>query len=491
MPTRTGKFMVITILLSSLQLSSTMAAERSGREMSARILRSEYIDNAHIPVPREAWRTSPAYRSLLPGFFMTQVNVDASGDNILGDAANEPSIAVDPTDPDRMAIGWRQFDTISSNFRQAGYGYTSDGGQTWTFPGVIEPGVFRSDPVLDSDSDGHFFFNSLTVSGGDFLCDVFKSTDGGMTWDSGTYAYGGDKQWMTIDKTGGMGDGHIYADWSAWYSVCYPGEFTRSTNGNLSYEECRTVPEEPWAGTLAVGPDGELYVCGEADYDFAVVKSTDARNPGQTVSWDFTTIVDLDGFISWGGPNPDGILGQTWVAVDHSNGRTRGNVYLLASVERTSNSDPLDVMFSRSTDGGLTWSEPVRVNDDPGLNAWQWFGTMSVAPNGRIDVVWLDTRDDPGGYDSELYYAYSVDGGAHWSANSRLSESFDPHIGWPNQNKMGDYFDMVSDNTGAHLAWAGTFNGEQDVYYGRITIREIRIDVDILPDIRRHIRVNP
>ena len=50
-----------------------------------------------------------------------------------------------------------------------------------------------------------------------------------------------------------------------------------------------------------------------------------------------------------------------------------------------------------------------------------------------------------------------------------MSEAFDPHVGWPNQNKMGDYFDMVSDNSSAHLAWANTLNGEQDVYYGRIT----------------------
>jgi hypothetical protein len=54
-----------------------------------------------------------------------------------------------------------------------------------------------------------------------------------------------------------------------------------------------------------------------------------------------------------------------------------------------------------------------------------------------------------------------------WSANERLSNSFNPHLGWPQQNKMGDYFHMISDDAGFRLAWAGTFNGEQDVYYGR------------------------
>jgi len=94
---------------------------------------------------------------------------------------------------------------------------------------------------------------------------------------------------------------------------------------------------------------------------------------------------------------------------------------------------------------------------------------MSVAPNGRIDVIWLDTRDDPGGYNSALYYSNSIDGGTTWSSNERLSDYFDPHVGWPQQQKMGDYFDMVSDSNGAYLAWAATFNGEQDVYYSYIT----------------------
>jgi hypothetical protein len=41
-------------------------------------------------------------------------------------------------------------------------------------------------------------------------------------------------------------------------------------------------------------------------------------------------------------------------------------------------------------------------------------------------------------------------------------------LGYPNQNKIGDYYDMISDNTGAHVAYAATFTGGQDVYYLRI-----------------------
>jgi len=468
---RLSSFLVITSVLVLYTAASTQEIENEAAVSPFLTGHREEPNDPYVPVSREDQPRSAAYRFEDTGFFMTQVNVDASGDNIVGDAANEPSIAVDPTDHSRVAIGWRQFDTVSSDFRQAGWGYTANGGQTWTFPGVIEPGIFRSDPVLDSDSEGIFYYNSLTKDGGDYWCNVFRSSDGGASWDAGIYAHGGDKQWMTIDKSGSIGDGHIYAYWTSFYSICYPGFFTRSTDGGDSYEDCVSITGDPQWGTLSVGPDGELYVCGDGYSGFVVTKSTSARDPNQSVTWDFSRTVDLDGYISSSsGPNPGGLLGQAWIAVDRSNLPTRGNVYLLCSVNRNSNPDPLDVMFSRSTDGGLTWSSPVRVNDDPGTGAYQWFGTMSVAPNGRIDVVWLDTRDDPGGYDSSLYFSYSEDAGVTWSPNERMTDSFDPHIGWPQQNKMGDYFDMVSDITGAHLAWAGTFNGEQDVYYAKIQV---------------------
>src|SRR6266496_4430880 len=119
----------------------------------------EKYDNP--PAPPQKIETSPQRISPFGPFTSYQVNVDASGQNIVGDAANEPSITVDPTNPTRMAIGWRQFDDYHSNFRQAGWGYTTDGGLTWTFPGVLQPGVFRSDPVTNSDELGNFFYLSL------------------------------------------------------------------------------------------------------------------------------------------------------------------------------------------------------------------------------------------------------------------------------------------------------------------------------------------
>ncbi len=463
----TGFFSLFLTLFAFLPLSSIAQIEKKAQ------MHHEIQDDIYVPGTNDNTNTSPAYKFESKSIFTTQVNINSEGQNILGDAGNEPSIAVDPTNPNRMAIGWRQFDDVNNNFRQAGYGYTTDGGNTWTFPGVIDPGIFRSDPVLDADLNGNFYYNSLTSDGnGNYTCQVYKIEDGGVEWDEGTYAQGGDKQWMRIDKSSGMGSGNNYSFWTSYWSICYPGAFTRSTNYGESYEDCVEIDGDPSWGTLATGPESELYIVGAgAQYDIIVVKSTTAQDPNNPVSWDSYTEVDLDGELTgWTNVNPAGLLGQAWIDVDLSDGPGHGNVYVLASVDRNSNNDPGDVMFAKSTDGGETWSNPMRINDDPSNNEYQWLGTMSVAPNGRIDAVWLDTRDAVGNsVHSALYYSFSLDQGETWSVNEKLSDSFDPHVGWPDQEKMGDYFDMVSDNESAHLAWAGTINGEQDVYYSRIT----------------------
>ena len=391
-------------------------------------------------------------------FVSVQVNVNGSGQNITGDAANEPSIAIDPTDPNKIAIGWRQFNTINSDFRQAGHAYSQDGGQTWTFPGVFTPGVFRSDPSLDFDAEGNFYYYSLK---GNFTCDTFISTDGGVTWSQPYPAKGGDKNWIAVDRTSGIGHGNVYCVWSGNYN------FTRSTDGGHTY--MNPIASVAFWSNLTVGPDGKVYVCGwDGGSYYKVQCSSNAQNPGANPSWDGTWTANLGGGIVYSsGPNPGGLLGQIWIAVNPAPGSHYNEVYMLASVN-PSGSDPLDVHFIRSTDGGKHWSSPVRVNDDPaGNGAWQWFGTMSVSPDGRIDVVWNDTRNTGKTNMSELFYAYSYDGGQTWSENVQVTPAWNSWIGWPQQDKIGDYYHMVSFEDYAVLAYSATFNGEQDVYYAR------------------------
>ncbi|MFH1749047.1 MAG: hypothetical protein ABIG44_18605 [Planctomycetota bacterium] len=419
-------------------------------------------------LPEESAQPLPRGDQRRGRYVSVQVNVDPFGLNIDDDAANEPSLAIDPTNPLHMVIGWRQFDTRFSNFREAGWAYSHDGGQSWTFPGVLEDGVFRSDPVLATDTAGNFYYYSLSTFG---TCELFKSTDGGVTWSDAVPGWGGDKIWMDVDNTGGIGNGNVYLTWQRFFNCCDVWTFARSIDSGESFEFPNYMPRTPSFGSLTVGPDGEVYVFGIDAEDFqnwaqfVVSKSTDARNPESAVYF-YTTPVDIGGIMDLGAaPNPAGMTGQAWVTVDRSEGPTRGYVYLLCSVDPPGD-DPMDVMFARSTDGGVTWSTPLRINDDPlDTNTWQWFGTLSVAPNGRLDVIWNDTRNGLNHSFCETFHSYSLDAGLTWSTNEPITPQFNSYYGFPQQNKLGDYYHMVSDNAGAHLAYAATFNIEQDVYY--------------------------
>src|SRR5436189_3138848 len=184
----------------------------SSQTLAPKPLPREPLEKYDNPPPlAPATATSPGLISQFGPYISYQVNINAIGNNIVGDAANEPSICVDPTNGNKMSIGWRQFDNVASNFRQAGFAYTSNGGRTWVAPGVLQRNVFRSDPVLNSDSTGRFFYLSLLQN---FFVDLWRSITGGQSWSLVGPADGGDKQWFTIDNTNSSGHGFQYQCWS-------------------------------------------------------------------------------------------------------------------------------------------------------------------------------------------------------------------------------------------------------------------------------------
>ena len=221
---RLGLSTAICLLLLPAGFSQTVARKPLPTEAL-----EKYDDPAAGAAP--VIKMSPALVSSLGPYTSYQVNVDTNGNNRMGDAANEPSICVDRRNPNRMSIGWRQFSSVASNFREAGFAYTTNGGTRWIAPGVLENNVFRSDPVLNSDTAGRFFYLSLVQN---FFDDLWRSITGGQSWTRVGPADGGDKQWFTIDNTNSSGRGFQYQSWSTDGNNFGGRQFTRSIDSGLT-----------------------------------------------------------------------------------------------------------------------------------------------------------------------------------------------------------------------------------------------------------------
>src|SRR5436305_2675088 len=290
-------FLLLSTICYQLSAISALAQLAPTRQAPRNEPLEKYDNPPALPRKME---TSPRMISQFGVFTSYQANVDANGQNILGDAANECPISVDPTNPNRMTIAWRQFNDVTSNFRQGGWGYTTDGGIHWTFPGTLENNVFRSDPVTKSNEIGNFFYLSLqsNVQQSFFCDDLWRSTNGGQSWTllSGEQgAGGGDKEWFTIDTTNGPGHGFQYqADDGI---NCSGGgvQFQRSTNGGVTWQAPINIPNSPIYGTLDVDTNGNLFVGGEGNTTFYCERSSNAQIGGQTPTFDRSTPVNMGG----------------------------------------------------------------------------------------------------------------------------------------------------------------------------------------------------
>jgi len=146
--------------------------------------------------------------------------------------------------------------------------------------------------------------------------------------------------------------------------------------------------------------------------------------------------------------------------------------FVYEGTDRPELADWIRISYRRSTDGGKTWSPIAVVNDDnPAALFVDRIPDIRTAPNGRVDVVWWSTRDNPGLVGNDAYYAFSTDNGSTWSKNIRMTDrTVDRTIG-----PFGNNFDLwgppglASANAYALVAWDDTRNGNrltqtQDIY---------------------------
>jgi hypothetical protein len=137
-----------------------------------------------------------------------------------------------------------------------------------------------------------------------------------------------------------------------------------------------------------------------------------------------------------------------------------------------------DVLARSSTDGGSTWTSPVRVNQDAagdGVNKDR--PAVSIAPDGRVDVLYYDRILDHRGTTADVFLSSSSDGGHSFPKVQRVSsQSSDRAVGpqgspYDNEADFGTRIAVLATNKQDIAVWtdtrSGTLdNGRQDIYSG-------------------------
>ncbi|MDQ6727394.1 MAG: glycoside hydrolase [Actinomycetota bacterium] len=242
---------------------------------------------------------------------------------------------------------------------------------------------------------------------------------------------------------------------------------TARTTTTVAANATTTTTTIPPAGSKAADP-GQVANFGGSGARLGVDAKGVAYALWQSATSNVTPSPPAARFLS---TSADG--GRTWTTTQtmpfsYDNGAPRfavspaGTLHIVyARNPRPELSGYSDIFHQVSTDGGKSWSAPKNLtDDDPARLVGQYIPNISVAPNGRVDAVWWDTRDDPGIRSNDVYYAYSTDEGKTWSANKRITDQpVDRRVGiWGANYDISSPPAVTSTNAYAMFGWDDTRN---------------------------------
>ena len=388
-------------------------------------------------------------------------NVAATG-TLFENAEVEPMVAVNPTNPANIVGVWQQDRWSTGGSRGLLTGYSFDGGRTWmrsapTFSRCAGGNAGNggdydraSDPWVTFAPDGTAFQSSLSFTGQENQTGsssavlVSRSSDGGRTWINpvtlirdGPEGFN-DKEAITADPTDAR---YAYVTWDRLAGNLGPTYFARTTNGSATWETARAIFDPGSNNQIVVLPNGTLidfFTLFQPNPALAVIHSTD-----KGVTWSAPIVIAQA--LALGVRDPENGTGVRDSATLGSIAVSRLGVLVATWQDSRFSAGVRDgIALSLSTDGGLTWSTPVRVNRDPGVPAFS--PTVTVRDDETIGVTYYDFRNntvDPSTLPTDLWLAQSSDG-VTWR-ESHVAGPFDLSIA-PNALGLflGDYHGLSS-----------------------------------------------
>jgi hypothetical protein len=421
--------------------------------------------------------------------------------------AAEPMIAVNPTNPNNIVAAW-----IAHGRAGNAVGVTFDGGKSWqNVPlsgmtqcmGGTEP---DADPWLSFAPNGTLY--SIGVNGGKML--VNRSTDGGLTWSSpiqvntsvDNHSVLDDKPSITADPGN---PSYVYATWARFKE--FPNGngaetmFARSTDGGQTWQPEQDIHDAPgtdfnWGNQIVVLPDGTLIDAfteggtnGNNQMTLTLLRSTDH---GQTWSAPIAAVVQQPLLAHVQPPNalvtdPDtGQLVEAHpmfdsLAVDPHT----GNLYAVWIDGRFSSFQYNSIALSMSSDGGLTWSQPIQVNQTPNsvpaIDRQAWNPTVAVSANGTVAVSYYDFRNNTpaAGALTDYWMAYApaltATSPSSWSEVRLTDTSFNLEQAPPRfagAFYLGDYEGLAAAGNDFVSVWGmpdGTASSQESIFFRRIS----------------------
>jgi hypothetical protein len=305
------------------------------------------------------------------------------------------------------------------------------------------------DPAIDVDTSGNFYYvlggaplsgnypNSIAVS---------KAGPTGLGWSTpvavtfNTRTNFDDKYYIAVDRSSSAYRNRIYVGWDRNVSNNQILYVSYSSNGGASFSAPIKVDDGTTKFERVIGAypavdhnTGTVYMSWH-NYSQNIIYVDRSTTGGSTWGTDVAAATTHTGF----GIDIGCVGGRTQGPAHHLRVGPSGTLHLVYADSIQGRG--FDILYTRSTNGGQTWSAPVRVNNDAG-SADQFHPTLAVSSNGaggdRVAVSFYDRRDDASNCLAHVYSTVSTDSGLTWSANTRLTTAASNFDG--NSNGPGDY----------------------------------------------------